>query len=64
MMYMSHAHWFLAEGSTSFWTLVSNSVRSSSAIENAILLLLVDLLDRLLGDRALEDESDPRRQSG
>jgi biopolymer transport protein TolQ len=31
----------LADGSTSFWTLVSNSVRSSSAIENAILLLLV-----------------------
>lgn len=30
----------LAE-STSFWTLVSNSVRSSSAIENSILLLLV-----------------------
>jgi biopolymer transport protein TolQ len=30
----------LAEA-TSFWTLVSNSVRSSSAIENAILLLLV-----------------------
>jgi biopolymer transport protein TolQ len=30
----------LADAGTSFWTLVSNSVRSSSAIENAILLLL------------------------
>jgi biopolymer transport protein TolQ len=32
---------FLAEGGTSFWSLVSSSIRSSSAIENAILLLLV-----------------------
>jgi biopolymer transport protein TolQ len=31
----------LGEGSTSFWSLVSGSIRSSSAIENAILLLLV-----------------------
>jgi biopolymer transport protein TolQ len=31
----------LADGTTSFWSLVSNSIRSSSGIENAILLLLV-----------------------
>lgn len=31
----------LADGGTSFWSLVSTSIRSSSAIENAILLLLL-----------------------
>jgi biopolymer transport protein TolQ len=31
----------LAEGGTSFWSLVSSSIRSSSAVENAILLLLL-----------------------
>jgi biopolymer transport protein TolQ len=34
-------HLSLAEGGTSFWSLVSTSIRSSSAIENAILLLLL-----------------------
>jgi biopolymer transport protein TolQ len=34
-------HLSLAEGGTSFWSLVSSSIRSSSAIENAILLLLL-----------------------
>jgi biopolymer transport protein TolQ len=34
-------HPAIAEGGTSFWSLVSTSIRSSSAIENAILLLLL-----------------------
>jgi hypothetical protein len=38
LVFVSHP--ILAEA-TSFWTLVSNSVRSSSAVENSILLLLV-----------------------
>src|SRR5206468_460059 len=40
MMVVLASYSILAEG-TSFWTLVSNSIRSSSAIENSILLLLV-----------------------
>ena len=40
MMVVLASNLVLAE-STSFWTLVSNSVRSSSGVENAILLLLL-----------------------
>ncbi len=41
MMSICSGRCFLSEGSTSFWTLVSNSVHSSSAIENSILVLLI-----------------------
>src|SRR4051812_43226234 len=40
-MILSQIHLTLAEGGTSFWTLVSNSIRASSAIENGILVLLL-----------------------